>query len=66
MVEDKTATGEERESMETGIGNKVQETEQELPNQEQNCAKELTIADGRMTLTNVDYVGKRPLGKELT
>ena len=49
----------------TDIGNKVQETEQEIPPQDQIRAKEMMITEGKITMTNVDYVGKRAIGEEL-
>ena len=51
--------------MGTDIGNKSQEIEQELPPPDQIRAKERTIIEGKTTMTNVDYVGKRAIGEEL-
>ena len=58
-LEKTTATGEERDTMETDIGNKVQETEQELAPQDQICAKQMTTPEEKRTMTNADYVRKR-------
>ena len=45
------------------MGNKVQETEQELSAQDQKRAKEMTIPEMKTTMTNFDYVGKRVIGQ---
>ena len=58
-VEETTTTGEERDAMETDMGNKVQETEQELPPQTKYAQKKMTISGGKKIMTNVDYVGKK-------
>ena len=58
-VKKTTATEEKRNAMETNLGNKVQENEQELAPQDQIRAKEMAITVGKTTMTNVDYVGKR-------
>ena len=50
--------------METDIGNKVQEIEQELQRQAQIRAKEMTIPEGKTTMKNIDYVGKRAIGQK--
>ena len=62
-VEATAATGEEHVAMVIDIGNKVQETEQVLPPQDQIRAKEMTIPEGKTTMTNVDFVGKRSIGQ---
>ena len=41
------------------IGNKVQETEQETPPQDQIFVNKMTTPEEKTTMTNVDYVGKR-------
>ena len=46
-VDETTATGEERGATETNIWNKVQETEQEFPPQDQIRAKEMTTQKGK-------------------
>ena len=45
------------------FGNNVQQTQQELPPQDQIRAKEMKIPDGKTTMTNVDYVGIRAIGQ---
>ena len=62
-VKKTTATEEKRNAIETNIGNKVQENEQELAPQDQIRAKEMAITVGKTTMTNVDYVGKRTTGR---
>ena len=47
----------------TDIGNKVQEIKQELQRQAQIRAKEMTTPEGKTTMKNIDYVGKRALGQ---
>ena len=63
-VEEKTATGEERDAMETNIGKKIQDTDQEFPPQ-YKYAKEMTIPEGNTTMTNVDSVWEKFIGQEL-
>ena len=62
-VKKTTATEENRNAMETDIGNTVQENEQELAPQDQIRSTEMTIPVGKTTMTNVDYVGKRTIGR---
>ena len=49
----KTATGEQRDAIGTNIGNKVQDTGQELPPHDQIRAKEKTTAEWKTTITRV-------------
>ena len=58
-VEETTSSVEERHAMGTDIVNNVQQTEQELPPQDQILAKEMTTTEGKTTMTSFDYVGKR-------
>ena len=62
-VKKTTATEEKRNAMETDIGNTVQENEQELAPQDQIRPTEMTISVWKTTMTNVDYVGKRTIGR---
>ena len=57
--EETTATGEERDTMGTGIGNKVQEKNLEHPPKDQIRSHEVTIPEEKTNTTNVDYIGKR-------
>ena len=61
--EETTATREERGALEADIGNLVQDAEQKLPPQDQIRAKEMIIPEGKTTMTNVDYVGRRTIGQ---
>ena len=48
-----TATGEQRDAIGTNIGNKVQDTGQELRPHDQIRAKEMTTAEWKTTITRV-------------
>ena len=50
---------EGRHAMGTDIVNNVQQTEQELPPQDQILAKEMTTTVGKSNMTNFENVGKR-------